>query len=633
LKIITGRNQNFKSTMSIEKILVFDNTDDYSNLLDIVDYDKIKIITTNYETYELLEKNNISSINSDKFLTDFERLFVQNTCYNLSDWYENLEIKNHLIYKNVNLGSLIKSELINVLVNFLKLFYELYKISINYKNQNFVCSEFIGKIMKNFTNNISIFSSNTKNINFLPLDSLDVNYTLRYKNYTYPIKIPKNLFLKLKFFSEKVSNSMITNNNYIKNQNPILFSEFDTLGYEQFLKKNDLPFVIYNRRKPAIWNKKTLDCIKNSTGIVENEVSLSSSNIKKSLKTNFSKIESQLNELFLNDDIFSKIFQIDNISFWNIIKSQFIEFFKKRVNENLFEIELSIKLFEKYNFGGLMINNEVGPNEQILSQLAKIKKIPIFLYQHGLIFDTKKGYEMNIHHGALAKLSDFSLVWGKTDRQYRETLGFKTDKIIDIGSCRYDNFENIPSFFKEKNYVVLATSGPTKEKVFDLTVDTIKKNSDTIKNVCKIITSLNLDLVIKIHPDPSEFDPSIIAHEINPNIKIIKDGNFSSIIKNSSFVIVIDFSTVILDCYLLNKPVISLPVKDNGYGLPTALTNNSCICTEISNLEKIIKNLSDNNFRTELIKNSNISLDNYLSYRDNSSDKLIEFLKNYSKKI
>ena len=125
--------------MSVEKIIVFDNVDDYSNLLDVVDYDKIKIITTNYETYELLEKNNIPSVNSDKFLTDSERLFVQNTCYDLSDWYENLEIKNYLIYKNVNLGSLIKSELINVLVNFLKLFYELYKISINYKNKHYIC--------------------------------------------------------------------------------------------------------------------------------------------------------------------------------------------------------------------------------------------------------------------------------------------------------------------------------------------------------------------------------------------------------------------------------------------------------------------------------------------------------------
>lgn len=618
--------------MSFEKIIIFDNVDDYSNLLNEINNNKTKIITTNYETYELLNKNNISFTHSDKFLTDSDRLFLQTTCYNISDWYENSEVKKYLIYENVNLGSLIKSELINILVNFLKIFYELYKISINHKNKQFLCSESVSKIMNIFTNNISIYSKSQNNINFSPLDSLKINYTLKYKNYTYPIKIPKNIFLKLKFFSENISNLLISKNSYTKNQKPILFSEFDTLDYKKFLKQNTLPFIIYNRRKPAVWNKKTLDYIKNSTGIIENEVSLSSQNFKSDLKTTTSKIELKLNELFLNDNIFREIFQIDDISFWNVIKSQFIEFFKKRVHENLFEIELSIKLFKKYNFGGLVINNEVGPNEQILCQLAKIKKIPIFLYQHGLIFDTKNGYEMNIHHGALPKLSDFSLVWGKTDRKYRENLGLETNKIVDVGSCKYDNFENTSTFFKKKDYVVLATSGPTKEKIFDLTVDTIKKNIDTIKNVCKITTALNLDLIIKIHPDPSEFDPTKIAHEINPNIKIIKDGNFLSIIKNSKFVIVIDFSTIILDCYLLNKPVISLPVKDNGYGLPTALKNNSCICTEINNLKSIIENINEKSSLQKLIQNSNLSLDNYLSHKNNSSKKLIEFLENFSEK-
>ena len=42
---------------------------------------------------------------------------------------DELKSKNfNLIYKDVNLGSLIKSELINRLVNVLKIFYELYKI-------------------------------------------------------------------------------------------------------------------------------------------------------------------------------------------------------------------------------------------------------------------------------------------------------------------------------------------------------------------------------------------------------------------------------------------------------------------------------------------------------------------------
>ena len=59
-----------------------------------------------------------------------------------------------------------------------------------------------------------------------------------------------------------------------------------------------------------------------------------------------------------------------------------------------------------------------------------------------------------------------------------------------------------------------------------------------------------------------------LVQKINPNIKIVKSGKISPLIKNSNFVIVIDFSTVILDAHLLKKPVISITVKNNGFGIP-----------------------------------------------------------------
>ena len=137
-------------------------------------------------------------------------------------------------------------------------------------------------------------------------------------------------------------------------------------------------------------------------------------------------------------------------------------------------------------------------------------------------------------------------------------------------------------------------------------------------------------MIIKTHPDPAEFDPTEIAQKINPHIKIIKNGHFTSIIKNAKFVIVIDFSTVILDCHLLNKPVISLPVKNNGYGLPSALTNNSCICSNLENLEEHIRSLSSKNFEDELIKNGTKSASDYLSFQNNSSKKFSDFLLQFS---
>ena len=48
-------------------------------------------------------------------------------------------------------------------------------------------------------------------------------------------------------------------------------------------------------------------------------------------------------------------------------------------------------MLDKYPFDAIVLQNEIGPQEQILLQIAKFKKIPIFLLQHGLFFDTKRG--------------------------------------------------------------------------------------------------------------------------------------------------------------------------------------------------------------------------------------------------
>ena len=175
---------------------------------------------------------------------------------------------------------------------------------------------------------------------------------------------------------------------------------------------------------------------------------------------------------------------------------------------------------------------------------------------------------------------------------YREKIGFDRKTLFRIGTPIYENFNSIENF-SENNYVLLATSGPTKENIFDLSIETIQKNIQTIQSICKILTKLNKKLIIKIHPSPDEFDPTELIKKINPNIKIIKSGKIFPLIKNSDFVIVIDFSTIILDAHLLKKPVISLTVKNNGFGIPFDFRTDSSICTNVDELEKIIVKLDE----------------------------------------
>ena len=138
----------------------------------------------------------------------------------------------------------------------------------------------------------------------------------------------------------------------------------------------------------------------------------------------------------------------------------------------------------------------------------------------------------------------------------------------------------------------------------------------------------NKKLIIKIHPSPDELDPSFIAKQINSEIKVIKEGNISPLIQSCDLMIVIDFTSPILDAHILKKPVISLSVKDNGWGIPTAFKNNSCLVTDLEKLESDLKDVLNNeNIRNQLIENGTKSSNEYLSYQNNGSNKLIGFLE------
>lgn len=614
--------------MKQETIVIFDNPSDYEKLLDLKKNQEFKIIATNYSSYEILKKNNIPCILSDIFLTKDERTLIQKTAFDLSNWHDESDAKKFLMYKDVNLGSLIQSEFINILVNFLKSFFELYKISLTNKNTNFFCSGINYKILKLFSSNVRILSQSDESFDFSPLDSLKIGFKIGTDTKNIELKLSKNVYSKLKSLAEKFSNYSTSRKNIDKISKHILFSEINTINFEQFFLEIKDPFVVFNRRQPLVWNKKTLNLIKNSGCIIQNEHSLVSSELKKNIRHSIFLINKNIESLFSNDLFFSKFFQIQNNSFWKVFSPYFIKFFKKRTRENIFEIELACELFEKFDFSLVVINNEVGPNEKIISQLSKARKIPIFLNQHGLIFDTKEAFQMNMHHGIIPRISDYSVVWGEVDYEYRKNIGINEGTIFTIGSPIYDNFINSIEPYHESDYVLLATSGPTKENIFDLSIETIQKNIQAIRSVCKILTKINKKLIIKIHPSPDEFDPTEIANAINPKIKVVKSGKISTLIKNSKFVIVIDFSSVILDSYLLNKPVISLSVKNNEFGIPFAFKNNSCICTNVDELENIIHLLDDQKFYNEIVENGKKSASKYLT-TTNSSKKLYNLLSNF----
>ena len=603
------------------------------------DYEKIKkqkddnfqIITFNFELHNIFKKKSIQHIISDEFLSQNELLSIQNNALSLSDWYIENEIKEYISYKGVNLGSLIQGEFINTLVNFLKRFLECSNIIKKYNSDTiFFSSGIIFEIMKQFSVNVKKISNVHDEKLFFPLDSLKIKTSIGIKNYSTEINIPQNIFKKLKKITEKTS-SMVSKRSD-KNVKTILISEFNTLIYESlFLKMPEfkLNFVFFNRRQPTIWNLKSLSVIKKSKVIIENETTLMNKKIKDDIQNGKKVVEKNIDNLFKNNLFFKSFFSINGNSFWAPFSSYFINYFKKRSSENIKEIELVIELLGKFSFAATLIHSEAGPNEKIILQLSKKKKIVNFLLQHGLINDSLEGYEHNAHRGVIPIESEQSIVWGKINQDYFKHIGVSADRVHTLGTPIYDDL-NIEKIDNKEDYVLLATSGPTKEDVFDLTINTIEKNIETIKTICKVVTKYNKKLIIKLHPSPDEFDPTQIVKEINPEIKIVKTGKISQLIKNSSIVVVIDESSAIIDAHLLGKPVLSVAVKAEEYGIPTVLKNNSCIMTNRESFDKdFFRVMNDKVHRETIIENEKKSTQNYISFQKNGAKMILSFLEKF----
>lgn len=152
-----------------------------------------------------------------------------------------------------------------------------------------------------------------------------------------------------------------------------------------------------------------------------------------------------------------------------------------------------------------------------------------------------------------------------------------------------------------------------------------------IEMVCKTILKMNKKLVIKLHPFQEELDITPIVKKFGDKIVIIKVGDILPLIESCEAFLTLDYSTTILEAQILEKPVISILVKDRlTTQTPLIFSSHSCLTTTIEDFENTIKMvLNDSNLRAKLIENSRKFVDNYLSNQGTAVQKTLQFLENY----
>ena len=621
---INGKKNNDLSNLNSEILILVDSSSNLDEIQKTFTKSNTKIISFDYKSHKLLSSKNIKHIISDNFLIKDDIEKIRNSSYVFSKWYNEKSLTSIISYKNVNLGQLYYPEFHYFLVPFLKFFLEIHKIFSKYPESYFYASGMIFNIIKSLTENCEEFKITTNDKEFL-YDSIDV--PIKLGNYNKTLHFSRSTYKKIKNISDNAIHLFFHPQNN-KDLNKILLIESDVIKYNKLFlafSQTDLSPICYNRRRPTIWNKETFSIIRKSKCKIITSNALNEKGIKQNIKNDIENYEEKLNQI--DNSFMSTFFTINGTSFWDIIKPLFIKLGKKRISDGIFEINLASKLLKQHNFKTILLWSEHGFTEQIILQLTNNLKINTVLVQHGLYYDTKSALDFNKFIGVLPNYSDYIIVWGNILANYAIECGVPKNKIQILGNPIYDTiFQNIVT--ENKKYILLATPPITKNYVDDLTIKTQENFENAVKTVCEKAKKLNMSIIIKSHPFIGEFDLEKLVKDIDPNIPVIRTSSITPLIQSCEVLVTFDISTIILEAQILKKPVISIDIRDHLYGDSEIISSQSCVSTTISNFDKSLdKVLNDNSFRDLLIKRGSRFIQNYLQNQGLSINEHLKFLE------
>lgn len=576
------------------------------------------IITFDYASHKILVDNKIEHDLSDNFLTGDDINKIQQNSYDLTKWYDHQTVSKLLEYDGINIGGLFYVEFHYFLLPFLKRFTELIKIYKKYDKKQFIATFDLYNIAKSLNPNTKSFDNGKKQEDFL-YDTIKLPVT---GSFNFSIK--RSHYQYLKKISEKIIQKLIGKQNLPKHA--ILLAEFDPIRYENLLtlsSKFGVDFVLFNRRRPAIWNLESYSIIKKSKAFVATDHNTANSQLYATIKDKQQEFIAKLGLLWEKDDYFRTFFSLES-SFWDIIKSNFKNLCEKRTLEAIREIEISKELLLKHDIHCVIIWSESGFNEQIIINLAKKLSIKTVLLQHGIIVDEPQTFEFNKFSGIFPINSDKYVVWGETIKEYAITCGVPEEKIHTLGSPSYDKIKK--KFNQKKNTILLAVTAPRKIHVKGYLVKELENYEIMIETICKTVYSNNKKLIIKTHPFQEEHDIAELVKKTNSSIKIVKRGSILSAAESCESIISVGVSSAIFETQLMGKPVITLQVPYD-IGTPQILRTNSCLKTTIEDLPDVIRKLDDEKYKKNIVENASKLLSKNLAHIGHASEDLLLFLK------
>lgn len=618
---INGKNKQLE-------IALIDNLTEIDFLEDFLQKPNTKIITFDYKSHTILKKRNIDHQISDEYLED-NTIDLQKLCYKLVKWYELESVNSLFSYENINLAKLFSDQFLPSLVSIIKKFFEIEKIIRLNSNSIFLATGDLLNIVKIF--NAKFYEIDIKNTEKFYFDNISLKFNIGKNTFSIPIsfktyQIFKNLSEKILdlFFSYKLKYSQQTKFTLLVELNTKYFGEFFSKS-----KKINKKLLFYGRRRPAIWDLKSFRIFRNSGCKL----------FMPKNKKNFSKINLKTTKHFQNifldllDSEEVKIFfTINSYSLLSVVKPKLVQLIFSKIKYAIEEIEYVKLIFDKHLIDSAIVLSEMGFSEQIVCKFGERMSIPVFHIQEGFHYDTSEFSDRMNALGGFSHLSKKNIVWGEISKNYAIKFGkINPEKIVELGSPRFSNLVYDENLDRD-DFILLATMPPQNEEINGINSKNLIKYLNDIEKICHIVTKNKKKLIIKLHPTLDVLELSDIIPKKFPNVKVISNGEIEPLIRCSSLVIVTGISTVIIQSQILKKPVISIPLIDYNFGVPSIYKNNGCYLCKISDLEILLEKIEfDNDFKKKLIKNGNDFIEIYLKNQHNSSDSIWNYIKKHIK--
>ena len=600
------------------------------------------IIAVDYETHTKLVNSNKKHELLDNYLEENERIDLYNFVLSKYDWYKNLSDNSKFEFNKINILSLMSplefhEYILGVLIKLqsIKNLLEIKKPAKIFASEKFVQ---IIKLLKN-TNKIQAIKSNINSEKGFLTDKIELRFNLFSKPYLFYVS--KKNYTLLKGIYEnilcKAKNLWLDRKN---TKDIILLVEFNTSSYGELIKtlsKSKNQIVLLNRRRSAIWNKASIDILKNSDAKILNLEKYFDTKTKKKLALEKEKLNKNLHELWESKELFS-IFTLNNISFWPLIKNRLKKIYGYRLNDYLKFMLQSSNFLNSQNVKKIVCLNESGETENILLQTID-KNVDSILLQHSFLrynSELKKLQWRYEDQNMLGLTSKKFFLWGNSDLNYfLENSKIQRNQLIISGSPRHDQFlQNKSSLNSHTIKNILITLSPISERSGLGDTNLIIKYNYFLEKILKILNEFNdLKITVKLHPGENPHNSILIDFLKNQsNITVFQIKNPNELIKKSDLMINIspelyDSSTIMLEGLLLRKPVIQL-LLDDELSKVEPLKSPIIQISEIEHFEQVIsKIINDEIYRKEIIEQISNKLNDYLSFQGNSNAKFLEIIE------